>query len=132
MDYSEFYYTKILKKEIPAKCNGKFVQITNEDTGKEYIVLSPRELSVHHANIVERFMLNRGKGTYNQKKDFFTIHNPEWVVVGGGIWAIDYPNKVLNLFGTSQCYGEFDSTGLKKKILTIAKMMGFTIIIDGI
>jgi hypothetical protein len=55
VDYSATYFTTIAKKPIPSNRSGKFVQIINRSTSDEYLVLSPKELSVYHANIVEWF-----------------------------------------------------------------------------
>ena len=133
IDYSEVYYLTICKEEIPTKRAGKFIQIIDEHTNREFVVLSPKDLSLYHANIVERFCMQNGpiEGEYNVKKDFFKITDPTWVVVGGGIWTIDSLNKVLNLSGASQGYVKFDPQGLKQKILSLEKMDGYTVRIDG-
>ena len=51
IDYSELYFTKIKKIDMPARRSGKFIQIQNEAEQREYLVLSPGELSVYHAKL---------------------------------------------------------------------------------
>ena len=58
IDYTPLYYATIAKAAMPPVISGKFVQIRNEST--EYLVLSPKEFTKYHANIVERFFLTRG------------------------------------------------------------------------
>jgi len=132
-DYSELYFTKIKNVDMPAKRSGKFIQIQNEAEQREYLVLSPRELSVYHANVVERFCLLQGiKGSYdNDKKNYFEIHEYEWTVIGGGVWAINEMTKTLTLSGLSQGYGPFEAKGLKEKLLSSALVSGYIIKIDG-
>ena len=72
IDYSAIYFSTIAMKPIPSQHGGKFVQISHHPTSNEYLVLSPKDLSVYHANIVERFcLLNNIKGSYNARKDYF-------------------------------------------------------------
>jgi hypothetical protein len=51
IDYSELYFTKIKKIDMPARRSGKFIQIQNEAEQSEYLVLSPGELSVYHKKL---------------------------------------------------------------------------------
>lgn len=55
-------------------------------------------------------------GTYNAKKDFFEIQDPDWEFIGGGVWAIDEENKTLTLGGESKMYGKYNGSELKKKV----------------
>jgi hypothetical protein len=133
IDFSNVYYRNIAKMHLPASRQGKFIQMRNEDRNIEYIVLSPQELSVYHANIVDRFcMLNRIEGNYNPRKDYFHIQDPEWVVLGGGLWTMDTKKKELNLYGKSTMYGKFDPKCLKKNVLTIKEMQGYHVTINGL
>lgn len=133
IDFSGIYFSKILKTSLPAKRSGKFIQVVCYDSDAEYIVLSPKELSVYHANILERFCLQQGavSGTYNTKRDYFEIHDPSWEVTGGGMWSIDEETKTLSFFGSSQMYGKYDHVGLKKKVLTHSAFTDFAVIVDG-
>jgi hypothetical protein len=133
IDYSATFFTLIAQQPIPAKRSGKFVQIINHFTNDEYFVLSPKELSVYHANIVERFCSLNGtiQGSYNSKKDYFEIHDPAWEVIGGGMWELDEKGKTLGLTGESKVYGAFDSVKLRQKIGTVATLSDYAVRIDG-
>ena len=127
IDYSDQYFRKIKKAEMPRRRGGKFIQIFDEANEGEYLVLSPKELSVYHANTVERFCALKGiKGSFNPKKDHFTIHDDDWAVAGGGIWVIDDDKKTLELSGYSQRYGAFEVKGLKSKILESGVLPGYS------
>lgn len=129
LDYSETHYREVGKESIPDKRIGKFVQIRNNDT--EYLVLSPKGLSVYHANIVERFFAERSiSGDYNGKGDHYQITEDGWKVIGGGIWAINETDRLLHLSGSSQAYGQYDRRGLGEKIKEIEDMSGYRIVID--
>ncbi len=133
IDYSDIYFERIKKTEKPRRRGGKFVQIINEATEKEYLVLSPKELSIYHANIIERFcMMQKIKGSYNSKKDYFTINDDDWVVVGGGIWVIDEDKRRLELSGASRGYGAFAAEGLKGKILGSGVLSRYSILVNGL
>ena len=133
IDYSDSYYREILGQELPEVRSGKFVQIRDEEEGREYLVLSPKGLSAYHANIVERFCRLGRKigGDYTPKKDSFRIRDSSWSVTGGGSWMIDSKNRILDLAGASQAYGRFDPRGLKSRILALGDMAGYTVRIDG-
>ena len=133
IDYSEVYYKTIAKKPMPVKRGGKFIQIINEGNDAEYLAFSPGELSSFHANIVERFCLKGIEGSYTTKKrDRFEIRDPEWIIVGGGMWTISDDERRLDLFDQSKVYGKFDPVGLKKKLLSVETLSGYKIQIDGI
>ena len=133
IDHSESYYKTIAKRKVPSRRSGKFVQIVNYSTNDEYLVLSPKEFSLFHATIAERFFRLKGNitGSYNEKKDFYTIQDPDWEVIGGGMWAIDSRKKTLSLNGESQAYGRFSDAGLKEKVNDTEGMASLTIVIDG-
>ena len=127
VDYSETYYSG-KAESVPDKISGKFVQIRNKQT--EYIVFSPKELALYHANIVERFCLERGlKGAYAGEGKRFDIREPGWDVVGGGIFDIDKTPKQIRLYDNSLAYGRFDSKGLKEKIRSTGKLSGYSVVI---
>jgi len=116
-DYSKVYYETISKTTVPSERGGKFIQIRNED--KEYLVLSPKELSSFHANIVERFCLLKGlEGEYTTKRmDKFEISDPDWDIIGGGKWFVNDKKKWLHLFDVSGVYGKFDHVDLWENLL---------------
>jgi len=131
IDYSFVYFENIMKVSIPPKRDGKFVQIINEVEQKEYLALSPRELSTYHASIVERFCrLNNIDGQYNSKRDIFYISNPGWEVSGGGMFTIDDTEMVLRLYGESAAYGKFPADGLKYRIGSSGQLQGYNLIIE--
>jgi len=107
------------KSDIPPRRGGKFVQIRSERA--EYIVLCPKELARYHANIVERFSLEKSgiKGRYNPRRDHFILETPGWEVMGGGVWEMDDTKKLFHISGTSLAYGRFDASGLKAKLKTL-------------
>jgi len=129
IDYSEIYYQDAAKTALPEKRTGKFVQIRNNDT--EYLVFSPKELTPYHAGLVERFCAEKGlKGSYDDKNKSFAVHEPHWIVVGGGKFEIDSTEKYIRLYDDSMAYGRFDSSGLKEKIHSISALSGYTVLIE--
>ena len=126
VDYSETYYRVICKVPVPLRRGGKFVQL--DDDEMEYVVLSPKGLSVFHANIVERFcVLHEIQGHYNKQFNLFTIDDSYIEIVGGGFWEIDETKQLLYLFGTSQAYGHFRMMNLKEKVLAVYDMGNYEI-----
>jgi hypothetical protein len=128
-DYSHLYYVILSRTGLPVRRHGKFIQIRDDEV--EYFLLSPREFSAYHANIVERFFLERQiEGQYNGKRDYFEINAPGWRIIGGGMWAINDKDKIIYLSGSSQAYGRFDQDCLREKILSSREMAGYTVRID--
>ena len=85
----------------------KFIVMAG-DEGR-YAAFSPRELSVYHADIVERLLLQHGvRGRYNMKGDVYYYDVPGWTVEGGGLWRLDQRQPALELFGHSASYGRLD------------------------
>lgn len=129
IDYSPFYYSTIVKKAVPAKRAGKFIQI--RDGEKEYVVFSPKDLSQYHANIAERFFEDQGvPGTYNQKGDHFAVSSTEWEIIGGGVWTINDKEKSLRLSGSSLAYGKYDRRGLQERLASAPELTGYSIVIE--
>lgn len=127
VDYSDVYYSG-KTESVPDKIAGKFVQIRNKQT--EYLVFSTKELALYHANIVERFCLDRGlKGAYAGEEKRFDIREPGWIIVGGGKFDIDKSSKQIRLFDNSLAYGRFDSKGLAEKIKSIEKFSDYQVMI---
>lgn len=128
IDYSGHYFTGRAMRPVPEQRGGKFVQIRDEESGREFLVLSPPELSVYHANIVERFCSLQGlDGHWTSGRTSYRIVDPSWTVVGGGRWAIDEREKLLELGSSSQAYGRFDPAGLEEKIRSLDSMKGYVI-----
>lgn len=128
IDYSIHYFTEVVRKAVPEKRQGKFIQVRRYSTDTEYLVLSVRELSAYHANIAERFFKEHGVAfRYNRKRDFLEVDSPDWEIVGGGMWEIDAGEKTLKLFGQSQAYGAFESMGMKSRLTKVPALKGFGI-----
>src|SRR3990172_10538159 len=107
IDYTPLYYTAIAKTDIPPVITGKFVQIRNESM--EYLVLSPKEFTKYHANIVERFCLDKGiEGSYDEDRKRYEIYGREWAIVGGGKFEIDAKKQTIKFYDDSMAYGKFD------------------------
>jgi hypothetical protein len=129
VDYSEFYYSSMLKTDLPDVRSGKFVQIRNDDT--EYLVFSPAQLTPYHAGLIERFCLEAGlEGSYDSERKRYNIHDPAWVIVGGGKFEIDRIKETVRLYDDSMAYGKFDSEGLKEKIMQIEGMCNYKVSIE--
>ena len=129
IDYSHLYYTLIARTEIPPARSGKFVQIRHGST--EYLVFSPKEFTKYHANIVERFCLDKGiEGGYDSGGKRYDIADSAWVVDGGGKYEINMNKKTIKLYDNSMAYGKFDIPGLREKILFLPEFYVFTVRIE--
>jgi hypothetical protein len=129
IDYAHFYYRAIAHTEVPAVINGKFVLIQNDAT--EYLVFSPKEFTKYHANIVERFCLDKGiAGGYDSEVKRYVIADRAWAVAGGGKYEIDTMNKTIKLYDNSMAYGKFEIQGLKRKILSLPAFSHFAVRIE--
>jgi len=128
IDYSPLYYTEIAKTDVPPIIIGKFVQIRNESM--EYLVFSPKDFTKYHANIVERFCLDKGlEGSYDPDGKRFDIYDQEWVVVGGGKFEIDTTKQTIRFYDDSMAYGKFDSRGLPERVSSIYAYSGYAIML---
>jgi hypothetical protein len=129
IDYTRLYYMAIAKTEVPPVISGKFVQIRNEST--EYLVFSPTEFTKYHANIVERFCLDKGiEGGYDPEGKRYDIPDRAWIVAGGGKYEIDAHKKTIKLYDNSMAYGKFDIQGLREKIRSQPEFSAFTVRIE--
>jgi len=128
IDYIPFYYTSIVQTAIPPVVSGKFVQIRNGNM--LYLVLSPKEFTKYHANIIERFCMDKGiEGSYDTKREKFAILDQAWVIVGGGKFERDGNKKAIKLFDNSMAYGKFKDEGLKEVLASLPEFSGYTITI---
>lgn len=129
VDYTLFYYASVAEMPAPELVTGKFVQITNGAV--LYLVLSPRELTKYHANIIERFCMDKGiEGSYDPKREKFTIRDQQWQVLGGGKFERDTNTKAIKLYDNSMAYGKFRSDGLKETLAALPDFAGYTIMIE--
>lgn len=129
IDYTPLYYTSVARTTVPPVVTGKFVQIRNGNT--LYLVFSPKELTKYHANIIERFCMDKGiEGRYDVKREKFTIYDKTWIIVGGGKFDRDANKKAIKLYDDSMAYGKFDATGLKEMFAALPEFTGYTITIE--
>jgi hypothetical protein len=126
IDYSSDHFRDGLGEDVPPERGGKFIQVRGK--GVECIVLAPREFAYYHANVVEKFLLGQGvTGTFTPKGDYFIFHDADWTIVGGGMWNMNEETRELNLYGTSQAYGAFDSAGLRESLLGLPLLTGWRV-----
>jgi hypothetical protein len=126
VDYTEKHNSGPAKTEGSTLQSGKFIQIRKGDA--EYLVLSPKQFTPYHADLVEKFCLEEGiEGSYNSAMKRFNIHDPAWVIAGGGRFEIDRAKKCIRLYDNSMAYGKFDPTGLKEKILMIKELSDYEV-----
>ena len=129
LDYTPFYFTSIAVTAVPPVTTGKFVQIRNGST--LYVVLSPKELTKYHANIIERFCMDKGiEGSYDAKREKFTIADRAWEILGGGKFERDANKKTIKLYDNSMAYGKFKAEGLKETLTSLPEFAGYEVIID--
>jgi len=129
IDYIHAYYTAIVSLPEPPFVTGKFVQIRNRD--RLFLVFSPKDFMKYHAEIVERFCLDRGmKGSYDPKRKRFVILDEAWTVQGGGKFEINRDEKTIRLYDDSMAYGKFDSAGLEKTIGTFPAFFGYRVLTE--
>jgi hypothetical protein len=129
IDYTKLYYTAIAHTGTPSTTNGKFVQIRNEST--DYLVLSPKDFTKYHANIVERFCFDNGlEGGYDSKGKRYDIADQAWAITGGGKYQLDRKSKVIKLYDESMAYGKFEMLGLRETLLASPEFTGFTVLIE--
>jgi len=109
---------------------GKFVQIWQGDAA-EYFVCAPRALATYHANLVQRFLDERGvAGRYNEKRDTFWHDDERWVVLGGGHFTLDTQARTLWLSGASMAYGTFEPAGLAERLAASVVLAGYEITVE--
>jgi hypothetical protein len=129
IDYTPLYYTSLAGTPVPAVVSGKFVQIRNGNM--LYLVLSPKEFTKYHANIIERFCMDKGiEGSYDAKREKFSILDRSWHIVGGGKFERDTNKKAIKLYDNSMAYGKFDATGLNEILAALPEFSGNTISIE--
>ncbi len=128
IDYTSFYYTSVAKTDVPPVTSGKFVQVRNG--GELYFILSPKEFTKYHANILERFCMDKGiEGSYDVKREKFFIADQAWTIVGGGKFERDDAKKAIKLYDDSMAYGKFDATGLRELLERLPELAGYSVTI---
>ncbi len=129
IDYTALYYTEVATIAIPPVIRGKFVEIRNELI--HYLVFSPSEFTKYHADIVQRFCLDRSiEGSFDPEKKRYAIHDQAWKILGGGKFELDRKKKAIRLYDDSMAYGKFRTFGLKETIDAIPEFSGFTVLVE--
>ena len=129
IDYTGLYFAAVAKTAVPDLTSGKFVRIRNE--AADYFVFSPKEFSKYHANIVERFCLDKGiEGRYDPERKRYDIIDRSWTILGGGKFDKDTLRKVFRLYDDSMAYGKFEKQGLREAINALPEFSGFTVLIE--
>jgi len=129
IDYTGLYFTAVAKTPVPVIISGKFVRIRNGTT--DYVIFSPKEFTKFHANIVQRFCLDKGiEGNYDPEGKRYDIPDRSWVVLGGGKFEKDENGKTLRLYDNSLAYGKFEKQGLREAISSLPEYAGFTVLIE--
>jgi len=129
IDYTNRYHREVTDSVVPALVRGKFIQIMK--AASQYLVFSPTEFTKYHANIVERFCMDKGiEGRYDAERKRFDIYDTAWTIVGGGKFEIDRARKTIKLHDDSLAYGKFDKAGLADAILSLSGFSGFTIQVE--
>ena len=129
VDYSDEYFASVAKRAAPDTWRGKFVQI--QRGSEEYLVFSPKELTPYHADLVQKFCMERDiDGAYDRARKRYDIHDPGWVVIGGGKFEIDRGKKQLRVYDNSMAYGKFDPKGLKNKIRSISQLSDYEVSVE--
>ncbi len=129
INYIPLYYASVSNTPVPPLIIGKFVLIKSE--AALFLVFSPKDFTKYHANLVERFCLDKGlEGSYDRERKRYDIHDKAWTIAGGGKFAIDKSRKTIKLFDDSMVYGKFDDTGLREIMNTLPEFAEFTIQIE--
>jgi hypothetical protein len=129
IDYTPFYYTSLAGTPVPPVMTGKFVQIRNGNT--LYLVLSPKDFTKYHANIIERFCMDKCiEGNYENEGTRFIIADTEWKVRGGGKFERDMNNKTIKFYDDSMAYGKFEKAGLREHLHSLPEFSGYLVTIE--
>ena len=113
---------------MPSVRQGKFLHLS-EGEEKELLVLSPYELSMFHAQILERYCrLNCLEGRFIRNPEFYKVAGTVIEVIGGGHWRLD--ETEFRLFGESTIYGRFEVVGLRGKVQALPEYEKYKIVIE--
>ena len=113
---------------MPAARQGKFVHLVAGE--EELLVLSPYELSMFHAQILERYCgLNGVEGRFVRKPELYEVTGADVEIIGGGHWKLDEAQFRLALFGESTVYGRFGAEGLQRKVRALSEYEKYDVVI---
>lgn len=129
IDYSQVYYEVLRQSSVPPQRGGKLIVVRH---GKaRYAAFSPAGLSEFHANILERFLSERGVGGhYNDQLDHFYADDPTWQIEGGAHWSLDESQRVLRLRGKSIAYGPINLPALAQELRELCAFGGAEVIVS--
>ena len=114
---------------VPALRQGKFVHLV-EGEEEELLVLSPYELSVFHAQILERYCRLSGlEGRFIRKSEIYEVIGSDIEIIGGGHWKLDEAQLKLALFGESTIYGKFGVKDLREKVQGLSEYKNYEVAI---
>lgn len=93
---------------------GKFLQLRWR--GLEHLIFSPAALHGYHAQILARFLEDRGIPHHRTGDQSLAVDSPDLDVIGGGRFRVDQGGTTLYLWDNSQAFGRFDERGLAGRI----------------
>lgn len=129
IDYIPFYYQTLSPTPEPDVVEGKFVQIRNG--ALFFIILAPKGFAKYHANIVERFCLDKGlEGGYDPEGKRFAIADTAWIIRGGGKFELNRSGKTIKFFDDSMAYGKFDPEGLRQIAEALPEYTGYRVAVE--
>ena len=126
IDYAPVHFAAA-GEAVPEEHKGKFVVL---DGPKEsYFILSPKQLSKYHANIIERFCAYDGGPAYNMNEsgEHCTLLDGSWTIRGGGKYVWSRPSRTLRIGGTSMAYGPVDCNYLCGRLSVVDTFIGYHI-----
>jgi len=128
IDYSHVYYEVLHQSAVPPQRGGKLIVVRH---GKaRYAAFSPAGLSEFHANILERFLSERGVGgRYNDQLDHFHPDDPAWQIEGGAHWGLDEGQRLLRLHAKSIAYGPVNLPALAEELRQANAFAGAEVIV---
>ncbi len=130
IDYTRHYYEIVAREPLPTMRTGKFVQLWLGDD-QEFIIVAPKELAIYHANIVDRFLTERGvAGEYNAKADVYYHRDKAWTILGGGRFELNDKTRTLRLFSQSLAYGPFEQPGLADRLTNCPQLANYRLSLE--
>jgi hypothetical protein len=103
---------------------GKFVILSRP--GEIHLVLSPMAFTPYHANIVQQYLQNEGRGRVESASSTgCRILSPEWSVHGGGHYTLQHWLHHVKLHGKSSAFGRYEAGRLLPHLDAIPDLLGF-------
>ena len=89
---------------------GKFVQIRWK--GEPWLLFASKDQHAFHNQIVAHFMSEQHLPFHWQSPEILYFEQPDFEILGGGKFLLDWPAKQLKLHADSMVYGRFHEEGL--------------------